>query len=114
MFASVELTNISCVVQPPPSAKWGNKTDWPTGAANSDTGKVVTRNSERSFVKPRKAITDTGSVDVKVNVPLTEVPPLKGDSFKKLAICARAGMVVEPCAKSTPSELVKKKDKDAA
>ena len=51
---------------------------WLPAASNGTTGRVVSRNSPRSFVKPRSATTETGNADENVNVPNTESLPLKG------------------------------------
>ena len=48
------------------------------GTASGATGSVVIRNSERSLTNPRSAMTATGRLAVKVNVPSIALPPLKG------------------------------------
>src|SRR5689334_21734125 len=65
----VEFTNIVCVVHPPPSAKCGMMVP-ADGAERSTTGSVLMMNCERSFVRPRNAIANTGDDDSKVKVPL--------------------------------------------
>src|SRR5438132_12281798 len=92
---SVGFTRTICVVQPPPSAKWGN-TIAPVAAAErrSVTGNVVIRNSPRSLVNPRSAITAMGMDELKVKAPLREEGPLKGGSLRNFAICRLAGIVV--------------------
>ena len=58
------------MTQPPPSAKCGTTTvPLPGGAVVSMTGSVDIRNSLRSLVSPRGAITPTGTSEVKLNVP---------------------------------------------
>ena len=58
---SVGLTNTMCVVHPPPAAKCGNTIVAVEAAAGSSvTGKVVSRNSLRSLIRPRNATTETG------------------------------------------------------
>ena len=49
-----------------------------TDAVGSAIGKVVIKKSERSLVRPRKATADTGTEELKVNVPLTGDPELNG------------------------------------
>src|SRR5262249_8960850 len=66
----VGFTRKICVLQPPPSAKCGTTMVPVLGAAAvSMTGSVDIRKSPRSFPKPRSAVTPTGSVEVKLNVP---------------------------------------------
>ena len=104
------FTSTTCVVHPPPSAKWGNTTGLVEATAlRSATGSVVTRNSRRSFVSPRSAMTEIGTEELNVNVPPTEEPLLKGDSLRKAATCPFAGIVVLPLPKF-PLEPVKKKE----
>src|SRR5690349_1055872 len=79
------LVRITCVVQPPPSAKWGRSVA-PLRLPIGTTGSVVIRNSPRSFVKPRRAITPTGTEEVKLKVPITE-RPLNGALFRNPDIC---------------------------
>ena len=81
--ASVGLTSMTSVVQPLPSAKCGNKRVSVDADASGATGSVVIRNSDRSFVNPRNATTATGTSEVNVNVPPTEVP------LKSLMRCVR-------------------------
>src|SRR5437588_7044314 len=67
---SVGFTRKICVIQPSPSVKWGTTMGpLPGAAAGSMTGSVDMRRSARSFVRPRKATTPTGTDDVKLNVP---------------------------------------------
>src|SRR5437870_12262316 len=99
-----------CVVQPPPSAKWGKMTVPDAGAAaRSATGRVVTRKSPRSFVNPRSATAAIGSDEVKVNVPVIDEPPLNGGSLRNFAIWPFAGIVVDPLSK-LPLRSVKKNE----
>src|SRR3989442_4752632 len=86
-----------CVVQPPPSAKWG-KTDAavPGGEPRSMTGNVVQRRSDRSFRSPRSATTATDFDALNVNVPENAGGPLKRTSLRKPAIWPFAGTVVAP------------------
>src|SRR5688572_20772416 len=102
MFSSVGLTNTSCVDHPPPSAKCGKYAISPAAAVSGLTGKVVSRNSDRSFVSPRKATTATGTSELNVNVPLTDDPPLNGLSLRNLAICPFGGTVAVPAPKFDP------------
>jgi len=53
----------------------------------STTGTVVSKNSPRSFVTPRRAVMATGFDDVKVNEPEKPAGPLNGFSFRKAATC---------------------------
>src|SRR5437588_8667497 len=67
---SVGFTRKICVIQPWPSAKWGSTTvPVPGTAVGSITGSVDMIKSLTSFVRPRKAITPTGTFDLKVKVP---------------------------------------------
>ena len=78
---------MTCVVQPPPLAKCGSTLELPASVTlRSDTGSVVIKNSPRSFVNPRKAMTEMGTLELKVNVPWTLEPPLNGDSFRNADI----------------------------
>src|SRR5438132_5382898 len=67
---SVEFTRKICVIQPPPSAKWGTTTV-PTAFTGvlSITGSVDMRKSPRSLIRPRRATTPTGADESKLNVP---------------------------------------------
>src|SRR5215471_13114814 len=99
-----------CVVQPPPSAKWGMTAESiDTGAWRSNTGNVVIRKSLRSLVLPRSATAAIGAEELKVKVPVNEEGLLNGGSLRNLAICPLAGIVVAPLPK-LPFESVKKKD----
>ena len=73
----------------------------------SATGNVVIKNSERSLVSPRSAMTDIGGDAVNVKVPISALPPLNGASFRNFAICPLAGMIVDPWPKSAPVVSVK-------
>jgi hypothetical protein len=106
---SLGLTKTSWLVQPPPSAKCG-KVAGPEPADSATTGRLVSRNSNRSLVKPRKAIADTGIDEVKVNVAAENPEPLNGDSLKNRAICPLGEIVVVPCLKSLPDSSVKKNE----
>src|SRR5439155_16836803 len=66
---SEAFTSRTCVVQPPPAAKCGIVALADDGAPISTIGRVVIRNSPRSFVKPLSAIAAMGMEDAKVNVP---------------------------------------------
>ena len=78
------------------------------GTVSGAKGSVVIRNSERSLTNPRSAMTATGRLDVKVNVPNAASPPLKGSSSRNRAICSRGPSVKVPCPESMPSLPVKK------
>src|SRR5262249_35711339 len=97
------------VVQPPPFAKCANISGPADVVSNLMIGNVVIRNSERSLVRPRSAMIATGSVELKVNVPSIEFPPLNGSSFKNFAICPLPGICIVPEPKSLPAKPVKKK-----
>src|SRR5437879_10988741 len=73
---SVGLTSRNADIHPPPSTKWGKRTGSELGDVRFATGSVVIRNSPRSFVNPRSAITDTGTEELTVNAPVTEGPLL--------------------------------------
>src|SRR5262245_51925217 len=69
---SVGFARMIWVVQPPPSTKCGKNTvPLAAGADKFVIGSVVIRKSDgtRSFIKPRSAMTDTATSDVKLNVP---------------------------------------------
>ena len=64
------FTSTTEVVQPPPRAKCGITVAVLEGVwLRSATGRLVTKNSERSFVCPRTAIAESGTVESNVNVP---------------------------------------------
>src|SRR5262245_65883622 len=62
----------------------------------SATGKVVTRNSPRSFVKPRRAVIAKGNEEVSVIVPSKPAAPLNGGWLRNAAICRRGPTVMMP------------------
>src|SRR5690349_5121274 len=76
----------------------------------SVTGRVVIRNSDLSFVRPRRAMTEIGVDELKVNVPKGRLPELNGDSLRNAANCAFGPSVNVPAPKSTPLEFVKKNE----
>src|ERR1041385_871566 len=77
---SYGLVRMICVVQPPPSAKCGKTIGLLTAVDSSgDTGRVLIKNSPRSFVSPRSAIAPTGPGDeVNVKVPSIGFGALNG------------------------------------
>ena len=79
MVASDGLTRTIWVVHPPPSAKCGKNNVSDDVDPSVTTGRVVIRNSHRSFVKPRSATTATGTSETKVNDPFNGATPLNGD-----------------------------------
>src|SRR6267143_4020545 len=92
---SVGLISTTSVVHPPPSANCGIQTVPRTGVApRSTTGRVVIRNSDRSFVYPRNAVTATGTEELKVKVPLMDEGPLKGASLRNAEMCPFTGTVI--------------------
>src|SRR5262245_20824506 len=91
------LTSTTCVVHPPPSAKWAAVTGpCAGGASRSSIGQAVMRKSERSLINPRTATTAMGTEAVNEKVPLNEDGPLNGDSLRNAAICLFAGIVTVP------------------
>ena len=108
---SAGLIRMISLVQPPPSAKCGNTAELVDGEElRSATGRVVKRNSERSFTSPRRAVTETGFDEVNVNEPANVDAPLKGASSRKFAIWPFAGIVAVPEPASFPFSSVKKNE----
>src|SRR5438128_11369447 len=110
MVASVMLTRITCVFQPPPSAKWPITTAFAETASGIDvTGCDVTRNSPRWLAKVRSAAGATGADALKVKVPAND-GALNGAWSKNFAICplAASGKLFWP--KSFPAWSVKLKE----
>src|SRR5262245_37441231 len=108
MLTEVGFTSVICVVQPPPSAKCANTAGPDDGErARLTTGSVVSRNSPRSLVAPRNAVTLTGLLAVKLKDPTNEVGPINGLSSRNAATCPFAGIVVVLVTFSLPSASVK-------
>src|SRR4051794_12724638 len=73
-------------------------------------GSVVTKNSERSLVRPRRPMAETGTFEENVNVPSVVELALKGLSFRNRAICPCGGNIKLPRPESVPFASVKKND----
>ena len=111
MAVSVGLTSMISLVHPLPSAKCGKTNEIvEADELRSAIGRVVIRNSERSFTRPRSATTDTGFDELNVKEPANVEAPLKGASFRKLAIWPLAGTLAVPEPRSFPFSSVKKKE----
>src|SRR6267142_2754336 len=78
------------------------------------TGSVVTRNSDRSFTRPRRAMTAMGTDDENVNEREFLLVRLNGSSSRKREIWPFAAICVVPEPKSCPWSFVKKNETVAA
>src|SRR5262245_19495799 len=72
------FTSSTSVVQPPPSAYCVRTKPVDGADVTSTTGRVVSTNSLRSFVRPRRAITEIGVDDENVMAPRKPGPALNG------------------------------------
>ena len=72
------------------------------------------RNSDRSFVKPRNAMTATGTDAMNVKLVARPASTSNGDSSRNLATWTLAAIEICPSPKLIPFESVKKKETVAA